>query len=141
MAGTFTIGERKTRPGVFYRRTNGGNVQTAGATNGVLACIFQSNWGELNKEVDLDVTMRNNLSDYFGDYTEILREGFIGGATTIRAVRVGGDDGEFSKIILKGTKKIEVINGDDEVDGRTAPDNHRANISSQLREAHIRIRG
>lgn len=116
MAGTFTIGERKTRPGVFYRRTNGGNVSTAGATNGVLACIFQSNWGELNKEVDLDVTMRNNLSDYFGDYTEILREGFIGGATTIRAVRVGGDDGEFSKIILKGTKQIEVINGDDEVD-------------------------
>ena len=106
MAGTFTIGERKVRPGVYYRRTNGGNVQTAGATNGVLACIFQSNWGELNKEVDLDVTMRNNLSDYFGDYTEILREGFIGGATTIRAVRVGGDDGEFSKIILKGTKKI-----------------------------------
>lgn len=116
MAGTFTIGERKTRPGVYYRRTNGGNVSTAGANNGVLACIFQSNWGELNKEVDLDVTMRNNLSDYFGDYTEILREGFIGGATTIRAVRVGGDDGEVSKIILKGTKTVEV---DDDLDDST----------------------
>lgn len=119
MAGTFTIGERKTRPGVFYRRTNGGNVQTAGATNGVLACIFQSNWGELNKEVDLDVTMRNNLSDYFGDYTEILREGFIGGATTIRAVRVGNDDGEVSKIILKGTKNVEVFSDDDSTDTTT----------------------
>lgn len=116
MAGTFTIGERKTRPGVYFRRTNGGNVQTAGATNGVLACIFQTNWGELNKEVDLDVTMRNDLSDYFGDYTEILREGFIGGATTIRAVRVGGDDGEVSKIILKGTKTVEV---DDDLDDST----------------------
>lgn len=103
MPGTFTIGERKVRPGVYYRRTNGGNVPLAGANNGVLACIFQTNWGELNKEVDLDITMQNDLSDYFGDYTEILREGFIGGATTIRAVRVGNDDGEVSKIILKGT--------------------------------------
>ena len=103
MAGTFTIGERKVRPGVYFRRTNGGNVPLAGANNGVLACIFQTNWGELNKEVDLDITMQNDLSDYFGDYTEILREGFNGGATTIRAVRVGNDDGEVSKIILKGT--------------------------------------
>ena len=116
MAGTFTIGQKMVRPGVYFRRTNGGDVSTAGATNGVLACLFQSNWGALNKEVDLDVTMRNELSDYYGDYTEILREGFTGGAITIRAVRVGGDDGEVSKIILKGTKTVEV---DDDLENST----------------------
>ena len=106
MSGTFSVGERKVRPGNYYRREANGGVENAGATNGVLAALFHSNWGPLNQEVDLDVSAQNNLSDYYGDGTDILREGFIGGATTIRAVRVGNDDGEVSKLILKGTKEV-----------------------------------
>ena len=106
MAGTFIIGEKKVRPGQYYRRFTDGGVETSGANNGVLAALFKSNWGPLNKEFDLDVSMRNNLSDYYGNGTEILKEGFIGGATTIRAVRIGSDDGEVSKLIIKGTKEV-----------------------------------
>ena len=101
MTGTFLQGERKTAPGSYYRRERAGYT-TEGATNGVLACILQSNWGPLNEEFDVDQTMLNNLADYFGTGEEILREGLIGGATTIRAVRVGDGDGTCASVTLKG---------------------------------------
>ena len=105
MTGTFLLGERKTRPGAYYRRERAG-VTTEGATNGILACIFQSNWGVLNKEFDVDQTMLNELEDYFGDGADILREGLLGGATTIRAIRVGGGDGECAKVTFKTLAEV-----------------------------------
>lgn len=102
MAGTFLIGESKVRPGVYYRREKIG-ATVAGATNGVLACIFQSNWGALNKEVDVDQTQMNELEDLFGSGATIIREGLLGGAQTVRAVRVGSDDGEFASVTLQTT--------------------------------------
>ena len=116
MAGTFLIGEQKTRPGVYYRRERAGYT-VEGATNGILACIFQSNWGPLNKEFDVDVTMMNDLEDYYGDGATIIREGLIGGATTVRCVRVGSEDGTCSSVMLKtvanggtaGTNAVEIL--------------------------------
>lgn len=35
MAGTFTIGETKTRPGIYHRYENAGGVSIAGAINGI----------------------------------------------------------------------------------------------------------
>ncbi len=106
MAGTFLSGEKKTRPGVYYRREKIGNT-VAGATNGVLAVLFQSNWGALNTEVDISYTQINELEDLFGDGAAAIREGLLGGATTVRAIRVGSDDGEVAKLILK-TEPAEV---------------------------------
>lgn len=114
MAGTFLIGEQKTRPGVYYRRERAG-YSVEGATNGILACIFQSNWGPLNKEFDVDQTMLNDLEDYYGDGATIIREGLLGGATTVRCVRVG-EGGTCSSVILKtptvgetaGTNAVEI---------------------------------
>lgn len=102
MSGIFTIGEKKTRPGVYYRRENYGSVETVGATNGVAAVLFQSDWGPLNEEFDMDVTMQNNVADYYGsaEGTKLIKEAYKGGATTIRAVRVGGDDGTAMSIDL-----------------------------------------
>ena len=40
-----------------------------------------------------DQTMMNELSDYAGDGADIIREALLGGATTVRAVRVGDSDG------------------------------------------------
>ena len=108
MAQTWKLGVKAVRPGTYYRRSATG-VETAGATNGILACIFQSNWGALNKEVDIDQTMMNNLEEYYGDGATILREGLIGGATTIRAIRVGGDDGTCAKVTLKTPMAIEEV--------------------------------
>lgn len=100
MIGTFLLGEKKVRPGVYFRRERRGTT-VEGATNGILACIFQSNWGALNKVVDVTIDELNNLEELYGDGATILREGFIGGARLIRAVRVGGDDGTASTITLK----------------------------------------
>lgn len=103
MSGTYTIGEKKVRPGTYYRYENAGNVEVAGATNGIAAIVFQSNWGPLNKEFDMDVTMLNNIKDYYGTGTgpKAIEQAFIGGATTVRAVRVGDDSGACASVKLK----------------------------------------
>lgn len=111
MSGTFTIGEKKIRPGTYFRRENRGGVSVVGATNGIVAAVFQSNWGPLNTEFDLDTTMLNNLRDYYGDGTgnDIIKQAFLGGAITVRAVRVGGDDGVQASITLKNNDSIDAV--------------------------------
>ena len=113
MPGTFLIGEKKDRPGTYFRRENFGGVETVGATNGVGAAIFQADWGPLNKVYDMDLTMKNDIADYFGSdpHTKILREMFEGGAITIRAIRCGDDDGEPSSVTLK-TNVISIVTTD-----------------------------
>lgn len=108
MAGTFLIGEMKDRPGVYFRRENYGGPDVAGATNGIGAAIFQADWGPLNKVYDLDLTMKNDIADYFGTdpHVKILREMFDGGAITIRAIRCGNDDGKASSVTLKAEKRV-----------------------------------
>lgn len=99
MAGTFLLGEKKVRPGVYYRRERAG-ITTEGAINGICAVLYQSNWGALNEVFDFDQTMLNELSDYAGDGANIIREALLGGATTVRAVRVGSG-GTACSIALK----------------------------------------
>lgn len=103
MSGTFTIGEKKVRPGTYFRRENAGGAEVVGATNGIVAAVFQSNWGPLNKEFDMDKTMPNNIKDYYGTGSgaEIIRQAFLGGAVTVRAVRVGSGDGAEQTVTLK----------------------------------------
>lgn len=103
MPGTFLIGEKKDRAGVYFRRENYGGPDVVGATNGIGAAIFQADWGPLNKVYDMDLTQKNDIADYFGTdpHVKILREMFDGGAITIRAVRCGDDDGEASSVTLK----------------------------------------
>lgn len=100
MAGVFLLGSKPTRPGAYFRRQRVGYT-VEGAINGVLAVMYQSNWGALNKVVEFDQTMLNNVDEYAGTGADIIREGLLGGAITVRAVRVGGDDGTCSKVILK----------------------------------------
>lgn len=100
MAGTFLLGEKKVRPGVYYRRERAG-ITTEGAINGICAVLYQSNWGALNEVFDFDQTMLNEVEDYAGDGADIIREALLGGATTVRAVRVGGETGTSATITLK----------------------------------------
>ena len=121
MAGTFLIGEQKDRPGVYFRRENYGGPRVVGATNGVGAAIFQADWGPLNKVYDLDLTMKNDIADYFGNdpHVKILREMFDGGAVTIRAIRCGDDDGEPCSVTLQAevTNTVEAGAGEATVSG------------------------
>jgi len=108
MAQTWQLGVEPVRPGTYYRREREG-VTVAGAINGTLAVLFQSNWGHLNAVVEATQADLNNLSELFGTGAgvEAIRQGLLGGATTVRAVRVGGDDGSCAQVTLK-TVPVEV---------------------------------
>ena len=102
MVGTWKLGERKVRPGTYFR-TEAVGVVTEGAINGIAAMLISSNWGALNKIVDVDQTMLNNLSEWFGEGNgvEAIKEALLGGATTVKVIRVGGDkDAVAPKCVL-----------------------------------------
>lgn len=106
MAGSFVQGETKTRPGVYYRYENGGGLDLSGALNGVAAVAFRANWGPLGKVVS--ISDPSEIGILYGDDTGsnsnvgILRKIFQGGASEIKAVRVGSG-GTNAAITLKDT--------------------------------------
>lgn len=107
MAGTFSVGETKRRPGVYSRYENGGKITVIGAENGVGAAIFKAPWGPVGEVVTLDQT--SDLTALFGtgQTTDILTEMFAGGCTSIKAVRLG-TGGTKGKITLSDTADTPV---------------------------------
>lgn len=93
MSGRYTNGETMIRPGIYFRETSTGSFELSGAENGVVAVAFKSNWGPLGKVVTLETP--NDISTTFGDDSgegsnvAILEKLFMGGASLIKAVRVG----------------------------------------------------
>ncbi len=89
MAGIFTIGETKARPGVYTRYENAGGVSLAGAVNGIGAAIIKANWGPLNQLVELDGA--NAVAPAFGSALTVdtITEMFTGGCAKVKAVRAG----------------------------------------------------
>ena len=101
MAGTWLLGEQKIRPGTYFR-VSSGDVTTVGAVNGIAAILFKATWGELNKVVDIDQSQMNDLPDLFGSGAEAgaIKELLLGGASMVKAVRIGNDDGVTQKLKL-----------------------------------------
>lgn len=89
MAGTFTIGEIKIRPGVYYRRENAGGVSLAGAINGIGAGIIRANWGPLNKLVEFEPSTDVKTIFGSGKTQDLITEMFTGGITSGKFVRIG----------------------------------------------------
>ena len=54
MAAFFIIGEKKTRPGVYFRYENYGTPPVAGADDGNCAVTIRSNWGPIGEAVLLE---------------------------------------------------------------------------------------
>ena len=112
MAGRYSKGESKIRPNVYYREENAGDIALASARNGVVAAVFKANWGPLGKIVSM--TSPSEIADYFGDDSEgnsnvaMLEKIFIGGASVIKAVRVG-NGGTQSSITLTDTDSADVV--------------------------------
>ena len=105
MAGTFLIGERPARAGVYYRRERVG-VTVEGAINGVVAAIIgDCTWGALNKVTTVDQTDLNNLSDIFGigNGVTAVKEALMGGAKQVKVVRIGDATGKVGSVTLKAT--------------------------------------
>lgn len=109
MARIWHLGEVAVRPGTYFR-TSSGDVTTVGAVNGVLAVVYRSNWGELNKVVDISPEEMNNLTDIVGTGKgyDAIREGFIGGATMVKAVRIGSG-GAKARVVLKSTPEEKEV--------------------------------
>lgn len=90
MARIWKLGVQEVRPGTYFR-TSSGDVTAVGAINGIAAILYQSNWGALNKVVNISPEELNNLHNIVGTGSgySAVREALIGGATMVRAVRVG----------------------------------------------------
>lgn len=104
MAGTFIVGETKTRPGVYQRRYKEGAGASAGARNGIGLGLIRANWGPLNSVVDF--TPDTNVNKIFGSgegkTQNLITEMFTGGITKGHFVRVG-TGGTSPEITLKDT--------------------------------------
>ncbi len=125
MASFFTIGEKKTRPGVYFRYENYGKPPIAGADDGKCAAAFRSNWGPLGQVVTLE--QYEYISKKYGNggengTTAVPEEEFKGGARLVYALRLGtgGASGSYTirdaadedvvKLTLKypGSRKLAV---------------------------------
>lgn len=106
MADRFNLGEVKVRPGVHYRQDLIGGFTLTGAEDGVVAVAFKANWGPLGEVVVIDNP--SQIAALFGDDSvtgsnvAILRKIFQGGASKIKAVRVGSG-GTKASITLADT--------------------------------------
>lgn len=113
MPGSYSSGEKKVRPGVYYRTTNGGGNETVGARNGIAAAVFKANWGPVGEVVTL--SSPSEINEYFGDESvegsnvSILNNLFNAGASVVKAVRVGSSDGTNAAITLTDTESVEVV--------------------------------
>lgn len=108
MAGTFILGEIKTRPGSYFTIQKKSSNTTSGIMNGVTAVIFKADFGPLNTAVELNA--EDGYETIFGNglTTDAIGEAIAGGARTIIACRVG-NGGTKGTIILKDTEEGDAI--------------------------------
>ncbi|MBQ2633203.1 MAG: phage tail sheath subtilisin-like domain-containing protein [Oscillospiraceae bacterium] len=101
MAAFFNIGEKKTRPGVYFRYENYGTPPAAGADDGVCAVTVRSNWGPVGEAVLLEgyeAVAKTYGSGGANGTTDAALQEFYGGAQQVYAVRLGsgGTNGGYS---------------------------------------------
>ena len=89
MAGYFSLGENKIRPGAYFNVQKRGDETNFGAIDGVVAVLFKSSIGPLGKATVLPAAEGYENTFGTGGTTDALREAFYGGAVKLIAVRVG----------------------------------------------------
>lgn len=100
MAGTFMIGETKTRPGGYFNISKKGNSSLAGAVNGITGILFKADWGPLNEAVELEAGDGYESTFGSGGTTDAIGLAFEGGARTAVCCRIG-NGGTQGNIKLK----------------------------------------
>lgn len=138
MAGTFTIGQTKARPGIYWRRENAGGVSLAGAINGIGVGLIRANWGPLNKAVDFEPNTDVKKIFGSGNTEDLITEMFNGGISSGKFVRIGkGGTAPSVKLTLAdGTTEAGTITGA-YVGNRAFTITIRNSITSDKREAII----
>ncbi len=114
MASFFIIGEKKTRPGVYFRYENWGTLPIAGVDDGKCAAVFRSNWGPLGQAVVLE--QYEDIAKQYGDggengTTAVPLEQFKGGARLVYALRLGtgGTHGTYEIKDATGESVVHLI--------------------------------
>ncbi len=106
MAGIFTSGETKTRPGVYFRTIKNDNVVQAENIAGIVAIALRANWGPLGEvrtlESEAEIYGLYGDDSAAGSYTALIRKALMGGAARVKVVRVG-TGGTKAAITLKDT--------------------------------------
>ena len=107
MSGFFTIGEKKTRPGIYNRLQNSEYVAPDNIPQGIVIAVVTGNWGELNKAVHVKAT--DDYSDYVGSGSgyNALKQIFAGGVTEAVVCRVG-TGGTKGSLEIKNTASTPV---------------------------------
>ena len=108
MAGYFSLGENKIRPGPYFNVQKRGDETNFGAIDGVVAVLFKSSIGPLGKATVLPAAEGYENTFGTGGTTDALREAFYGGAVKLIAVRVGngGTVGSASLACATGKAKL-----------------------------------
>ena len=108
MAGYFSLGENKIRPGAYFNVQKRGDETNFGAIDGVVAVLFKSSIGPLGKATVLPASEGYKNTFGTGGTTDALREAFYGGAVKLIAVRVGngGTVGSASLACATGKAKL-----------------------------------
>ena len=88
MAGiAFSAGQSMIRPGVYNRYVQVASPLYAGASDGIVGCAFSAQWGPLGEVIEI-TSLKQAISAFGGD-GGIFRQIFMGGASTVYAVRAG----------------------------------------------------
>ena len=108
MAGYFSIGETKIRPGAYFNVASAGDENSFGAVDGIVAVVFRSNMGPLMEVNTIDVT--EGYEQVYGDggTTDALREAAFGGARTLVAIRIGSGGTAAAAELTAATGKLKV---------------------------------
>ena len=113
MASFFIIGEKKTRPGVYFRYENYGTPPIAGVDDGKCAAVFRSNWGPIGQATVLE--QYEDIAKKYGDggengTTAVPMEQFKGGARLVYGIRLGtgGTPGVYNIEDAQGESVIQL---------------------------------
>lgn len=108
MAGYYTLGEKKVRPGTYFNRQKVGKSATSGAIDGVVAVLFRASFGPLCSAVQ--ISRGEDYRTYFGEghTTDAIQRAFDGGASTVIAIRVGTGGTAGSVTLKAGTADVKL---------------------------------
>lgn len=108
MSGMFTVGETKVRPGAYSNIQRMGSGPVAGASDGVTAVLFKSDWGPLSQAMELSA--EEGYESVYGNAltTDALKEAIAGGAKKLVCCRLGSG-GQAGKVVLKSEENTDLV--------------------------------
>lgn len=119
MGAIYTAGEQKVRPGVYRRYVKSGNEAIAGADDGKVAVLIQSDWGPVGSVVACENDL--NITDTFGTAgtVEVARTIMAAGTQTLYVSRVGAGGTKGTVSLTDGTSS-EVVKLTAKYEGKRA---------------------